>query len=144
MEKGFLRFLETHRSCFLDSMVFIYFFEGFVPKEPLLKLLFSRIESGVNLGYTSLITLSEVLVKPYQKKDNEIVNEYIRFFREFPHLTILPINQVLSIHAAKLRAQHRLKTPDAFQVALALEYQIDGFITSDREIRISQPSIFYL
>ncbi|MBI3335700.1 MAG: type II toxin-antitoxin system VapC family toxin [Candidatus Portnoybacteria bacterium] len=144
MTPAFLEFLEKHRSLFLDSMIFIYFFEGFTPKEERLKLLFSRIESGLNLGYTSLITLSEVLVKPYQRQDNEVINEYIRFFQEFPHIDILSMNQIIAIRSAQLRARYRIRTPDALQVASALEYAIEGFITADRALNTPELPIFYL
>jgi len=37
--------------------------------------------------------------------------------------------------AASLRARYRLRTPDAIQIATALQTRVDAFLTNDRDLR---------
>ncbi len=41
-------------------------------------------------------------------------------FRNFPHLSVLPVTDEIAERAAFLRAHYGLKTPDALQLATAL------------------------
>lgn len=129
-----VQFLKKNRKIFLDSMIFIYLFEGYHEHQKDLKYLFTAIEEGKNLAFTSLITLSEVLVKPYKLQAFSLIDEYLRFFNEFPHLHLLTFSQETALQTAKIRALSRFKTPDAIQIATALEEKTQGFITSDRQL----------
>jgi len=56
---------------------------------------------------------------------------YMVLFRNFPHLSVLPVTDEIAERAAFLRAHYRLKTPDAFQLATALISASHAFLTND-------------
>ncbi|MBA1336031.1 MAG: hypothetical protein HPY66_1852 [Firmicutes bacterium] len=56
------------------------------------------------------------------------------FFRAFPNLLIKDVTQNVSVSAAKLRARHNLKTPDAIFIATAIEENAEAFITNDTRL----------
>ena len=54
------------RSVYLDSNVFIYAVEGMEPYQADLRNLFVQIASSKIIAVTSVLTLAEVLVKPFR------------------------------------------------------------------------------
>ncbi|MDI6732015.1 MAG: PIN domain-containing protein [Candidatus Margulisbacteria bacterium] len=124
------------RKLFLDSMVFIYHLEE-APKyiNTTLKL-FHSIEKGEYQGITSAITLAEILVKPYQRGQYEVVQDYRTILENFPNLSICAISPAIADTAAALSAKYALRLPDALQISCALENSADMFITNDRKLKI--------
>jgi predicted nucleic acid-binding protein len=118
----------------LDTMVFIYAFEEHPAHLPLLKNFFAALEKGEMEAVTSTISITECLVHPYRKKDFSLAAHYMVLFRNFPHLSIIPITDGIAERAAYLRARYNLKTPDAIQVATALVSGARAFLTNDENI----------
>lgn len=125
-------FLKKHRLVFLDTGAFIYFVERHPRYFPLCERLFSRIEAGTSPAATSTLTLLEVLVRPYQLKRDDLVMKFYALLTSYPHLTWVPMTLNVADHAARLRAEHRLKTPDSIQAASAIACGADGFICNDK------------
>ncbi len=126
----------------LDSMVFIYAFEEHPSYLVLLKSFFQSLENGDLRAVTSTITIAECLVVPYRQKEYALAAQYLTLFRNFPHLSTLPVTGEIAERSAFLRAQYNLKTPDAIQLATALVSGAPFFLTNDeglpslREIRV--------
>jgi predicted nucleic acid-binding protein len=118
----------------LDTMVFIYAFEEHPGYLPLLKNFFGVLEKGEIEAVTSTITITECLVHPYRKNDFSLAAQYMVLFRNFPHLSIIPLTDDIAERAAFLRARYNLKTPDAIQVATALVSGSRAFLTNDENI----------
>jgi predicted nucleic acid-binding protein len=55
-------------------------------------------------------------------------------FRNFPHLSVVPVTDDIAERAAFLRAHQNLKTPDALQVATALLSGSRFFLTNDETL----------
>jgi predicted nucleic acid-binding protein len=55
-------------------------------------------------------------------------------FRNFPHLSVVPVTDDIAERAAFLRAHYNLKTPDAIQVATALVSGSRAFLTNDENL----------
>jgi predicted nucleic acid-binding protein len=55
-------------------------------------------------------------------------------FRNFPHLSVVPVTDDIAERAAFLRAYQNLKTPDALQVATALLSGSRFFLTNDETL----------
>jgi predicted nucleic acid-binding protein len=68
---------------------------------------------------TSFITLVEVLVQPLRNGREDLVNAYRDILLRSPALRAIPFDRQAAEEAARLRAVHRLRTPDAIQVATA-------------------------
>ena len=118
----------------LDTMIFIYAFEENPVYLSPLRPFFQAVERGEIEATTSTITLVECLVRPYRKKDMILAARYMVLFRNFPHLSVLPLTDEIAERAAFLRAFHNLKTPDAIQLATALLSDSQVFLTNDEEI----------
>jgi predicted nucleic acid-binding protein len=125
-------FLKNHPLVFLDTSAFIYFVERHPRYSPFCDMLFSRIEAGKVRAATSTLTLLEVLVQPYQLKKDDLVIKFYALLTNYPHLTWVPMTLNVADHAAELRAEHRLKTPDSIQAASAIICGATGFICNDK------------
>ncbi len=90
------------------------------------------MEEGRIEALTSTLTLTEILTQPYRLGKEELVLKFYSLFTTYPHLTWVPLSLNISDLAAKIRAEHNLKTPDAIQIATALSSGATGFICNDR------------
>ena len=84
---------------------------------------------------TSAITLLEILVHPYQRKDLNLVRGYYGYLTRLPLLRLVPVTPNIADRAAELRAIYGFKTPDAIQLATAVIEEATLFLTADRGFR---------
>ena len=118
----------------LDTSVFIYHFEKHPIYSPLTQELLSDIEKGVRKGITSTITLMEIIVKPLSLGKNDIARKYEALLMNFPNLEVVDPDQDVIRQAARLRAEYRLRPPDALQVSACLLGGAEAFITNDHQL----------
>ncbi len=128
-------FLKAHDRVYLDTSVFIYFVERHPRYHNLCDEIFKDMEEGRIEAATSTLTLLEILVRPYRLKKEELVLKFYSLLTTYPHLEWIPLTLVISDIAAKIRAEHNLKTPDAIQIASALSADTDGFICNDKTFK---------
>ena len=120
----------------LDSAPVIYLIEQVSLYLPLVELLFyARLDSGLNRAVTSVVTLSEVLVKPTELGRLDLVERYRERLSSNPSLEVVEITRRIAERAATLRATHRVRLPDAFQLAAAIEHGASHFITNDKRLK---------
>jgi len=50
-------------------------------------------------------------------------------------MEILDVTLNVAIKAAELRAKYNLRTPDAIQIATAIEHKSDYFLTNDTQLK---------
>jgi predicted nucleic acid-binding protein len=93
------------------------------------------VDTGVITGYSSVITLTEVLTHPLQTNDATVVSEYRSFLLGSQNLFLTPITPAIAEQAAVLRARYHLRTPDALQIAAAVEHSCEAFLTNDSRLR---------
>jgi predicted nucleic acid-binding protein len=75
--------------------------------------------------------MTELVVQPYRDSDRRRVRQFYALLSTYPNLEwIAPSLEIADI-AARLRAVHRLRTPDALQAATAVYAQVTGLITND-------------
>lgn len=125
-------FLKKHQSVFIDTSAFIYFVEERSRYLPLCERLFVGIEAGAIKASTSTLTLLEVLVQPYRLKRDDLVLKFYSLLTTYPNLTWVPMTTAVADCAAKIRAEYRLKTPDAIQAASAIATGATGFVCNDK------------
>ncbi len=128
-------FLKNHSLVFLDTSSLIYFVEHNPHYSHFCETLFDRIEAGKTRATTSTLTLLEVLVQPYRQNNEELVMKFYALLTSYPHLTWVPMTLTVADRAAKLRAEHQLKTPDSIQAASAIACGVTGFICNDKIFR---------
>jgi len=120
----------------LDTGLFIYFVEDNPVYKPLVLPLFvDRLDQAWNEGVTSMVTLAEVLAQPLVKGRNDLVLRYRNLLTGHPNLLLAMIAQPIAERAADLSGRYRLRLPDAFQLATALEYGAGHFVTNDLQLK---------
>jgi predicted nucleic acid-binding protein len=80
---------------------------------------------------TSLVTYMEILTRPYAAGDTQLADKYRAFFTNSENLVLVPLSPAVAEEAARLRARHGLRTPDAIQLASARCYGADHVLTND-------------
>lgn len=114
----------------LDSAPIIYWFEdraGFAERfEPVFSL---QAAGRVRFAVTTIAT-AEVLSGPFKTHDHACASRYRATMESW---RIVELTADLAEAAARLRAQFKLKLPDAIQVASALAINADALVTHDRD-----------
>lgn len=124
-------FLRRHRRIALDSNVFIYQTEANPKYLPFTDLVFAWLARRDSQAVTSTVTMMELLVQPYSDSDQERADDFYGLLATYPNLAWIAPNLEIADTAARLRALHRLQTPDALQAATAVYAQVTGLITND-------------
>jgi predicted nucleic acid-binding protein len=115
----------------LDTAPVIYFVEKHPRYDALVTDIFRRIDNGIIVGITSVITFAEVLVQPIRRGDAKLQQEYSELLLNSADFETMPIDAETAKRAAAVRAKYNLRTPDALQVATALELDCQAFLTND-------------
>ena len=116
----------------LDTAAFIYFIEDHPRYAPLVAPLFADADRGLRLIVTSALTLLEVLVVPYRAGDLALAERYEAILSHSRGVRLVALDHTQLRTAAQLRAAHRVRTPDALQLAAALTQRCSVFVTNDR------------
>lgn len=128
-------FLTAHSTIGLDTNVLIYFVQAHPRYGPWCRALFERISRDQTAAATSVVSLLEVLVEPYRREDLALAQAFYALLSGYPGLKWLPLTLDVSDAAAQLRARYRLSTPDAIQVATAIEAGATGFLGNDKGLK---------
>jgi predicted nucleic acid-binding protein len=75
--------------------------------------------------------MTELLVQPYRDSDRRRVREFYGLLSTYPNLEWISPNLEIADMAARMRAVHRMRTPDALLSATAVCAQAAGLITND-------------
>jgi predicted nucleic acid-binding protein len=75
--------------------------------------------------------MTELLVQPYRQADDEQVDEFYGLLSTYPNLGWIAPDLPIADAAARIRAAHRLRTPDALQAATAIQSSATAMITND-------------
>jgi predicted nucleic acid-binding protein len=123
----------------LDTAPLIYFIEENPAYIETVRFFFEAMDRGDFLVVTSTVTLLEVLVHPLRSNNRELAIEYRDILLNSKLMT-LDVSSVIAEQAARLRAAHNIRTPDAIQISAALNAGATHFFTND--IRLPEiPSI---
>jgi predicted nucleic acid-binding protein len=122
----------------LDTAPLIYFIEQNPRHINKVRAFFVGMERGDLEVVTSTITLSEVLVHPLSQGQTALASQYRDILLNQKHLTILPVSSAIAEQAAQLRADYKIKTPDAIQIATTLQAGAKTFLTNDHRLSVVQ------
>lgn len=124
-------FLRRHRRIALDTSVFIDQLEANARYSELTDQVFTWLDQPGNSAVTSTITMSELLVFPYRLSDAQQVDTLYALLRTYPNLDWIAPDLAIADRAAQIRAEHRLRRPDALQAATAVHSGASGLVTND-------------
>jgi predicted nucleic acid-binding protein len=82
------------------------------------------------------LTLTEVLVHPLRLGKVELAEQYRDIVLDQENLITLPVSVEIAEVAAQLRATQNLRTPDAIQIATALQGGATSFLTNDVRLAV--------
>ena len=118
----------------LDTAPLIYFIEESPDYLEIVRPFFEAIDSAEFSAVTSVVTLLEVLVHPFRHGDRELAGHYRDILLNSEGLITILLSQEIAEKAAELRAAFNLRTPDAIQIATALQEGASFFLTNDTRL----------
>lgn len=118
-----------------DTTPIIYFIEANPTYDNLVSNLFSRVAAGEIEGWTSVISLSEVLVQPIVSGRNDLQQRYREFLLRSSNFHTVPISAAVADAAARIRATYGLRIPDAIQIAFAVDVGCQAIVCNDHSMR---------
>lgn len=114
----------------VDTAPFIYVLESHPQFADQFVGLFEAAAAGDLTIALSTITLAEVLTGPFKAGQTALAK---RYEKALSHYNVIPVSTPIAVLAAQLRAQYRLKLPDAIQLATGLDIGAAAFVTHDRD-----------
>ena len=75
--------------------------------------------------------MTELLVPAYRSSGEAQVDRFFGLLATYPNLDWIAPNLEVADIAARIRAEHRLRTPDALQAATAVQSHATGLVTKD-------------
>jgi predicted nucleic acid-binding protein len=115
----------------IDTAPLIYFIEQHPVYLPVVRPFFVALDQGAFSAVTSVVTLLEVLVHPIRHGDAALAQRYRNILLQARGLVTSAITPEIAERAASLRAVHNVRTPDALQLATALEAGATVYLTND-------------
>ena len=120
---------------FIDTAPFIYLLER---DDEYNRTVYNQFENWFNnksVLLSSVLTLSEVLVSPKQKKQSALECKYRYLLKDILSEPLIVIDEEVAEKTAFFRVKYKLKTPDALQIAAAIHAGSDIFYTNDKSLK---------
>jgi len=128
--------LDQIQTVFIDTAPIIYYIEAHPQFGPLAKEIVSSFQSGKLIAFSSVITLVEVLPKPIETGNEQLVKKFSDFLKAGRNISLLDISSDIAELAGKLRGRYTsLRALDAIQIAVSINVKADAFITNDVKLK---------
>ncbi len=115
----------------LDTAPLIYLIEQNPIYLEMVRSFFRAMSQGEFRVVTSIVTLVEVLVYPLRAGNTELAQQYRDILFNQENLVTVLVSPEIAELASQLRAVHNLRTPDAIQIATAIQEEASFFFTND-------------
>lgn len=132
--KSFTKTLVNSQKIALDSSCFIYQIEENKRYIELTEIIFEELlPLGKIEAIGSILILTEILIKPYKLKLQDLAQDYKSLISSLPNFSLFAPNEQIATGAAQIRAKYGLRTPDAIHLATAIESGAKAIIANDRK-----------
>jgi predicted nucleic acid-binding protein len=118
----------------LDTAPIIYYIERHPLYIDMLRSFFQAVNNTEFAAVTSVMSLLEVLIIPFRLDNIDLARQYRDILYKTRGLTTISILPHLAEEAARLRASHNIRTPDAIQMAAASFARASFFLTNDKKL----------
>jgi predicted nucleic acid-binding protein len=118
-----------------DTAPIIYFVEANPAYDDLVSNVFNRVAAGLLEGWTSVISLGEVLVQPIVSGRTDLQHTYRELLLKSSNFHTGSINAAIAENAAHMRAAYGLRLPDAIQIAFAIDVGCKAIVCNDHSMR---------
>jgi predicted nucleic acid-binding protein len=125
---------------FWDTNLFIYYIERHSVFGPQVLALYRQCRSKGCQLLTSSLTLGEVLAQPLRAGRGDLLLEYRNLLRDSGTFSVVNFTESAADLYARIRADMRLRQPDAIQVACALDAGARVLVTNGKDLW--HPGIF--
>ncbi len=119
----------------VDSAPIIYYLEDHPEFSARYENIFVGAEAGDYELAITTVTLVEVLTGPLRQGNEKLAETYRQALTSPPSWRVIDLTPTIAHRAARIRGVTRLRTPDAIQLASALEISCMGLVTQDRDFR---------
>jgi len=128
---------------FWDTNLFIYQWDNNTPFQPTVHALRRKmLAAGIGL-VTSSMTLGELMAGPRRNGQESIALQYKAALSQ--SATVVPFDDRAADLYATVRAQTRVKQPDAIQLACAASHGVELFITNDNNLcKLRVPGVHFI
>ena len=117
----------------LDTSVILAAADVHDPRHDCAGWLLDEVERGrFSYCVISTVVVAEVLVRPTAASFEEGVATQTAL-RNYPHLTVAPLDFDTAVEAAHVRATTDLKMPDAIVLGTAIAHQVEAVVHADRD-----------
>ena len=130
---------------YVDSAPLIYFVEEHPAYLEKMREIVRIIDQTSLVAYSSVLTLTEVMVMPLKQRNPRLVQAYREILLASDDYELVVVSPEIADKAADIRARYGLGTPDSLHVASAVTTGCDAMLTNDRDMkRIKEFSILML
>ena len=119
----------------VDSAPIIYYLEDHPEFSARYENIFLGAEAGDYELAITTVSLVEVLTGPLRQGNKTLAETYRAALTSPPGWCVVDLTPAIAHRAAQIRGMTRLRTPDAIQLASALEISCMGLVTQDRDFR---------
>lgn len=119
----------------VDSAPIIYYLEDHPQFSARYEHIFVRAEAGDYELAITTVSLVEVLTGPLRQGNKTLAETYREALTSPPSWRVVDLTPAIAHRAAQIRGETQLRTPDAIQLASALEISCIGLVTQDRDFR---------
>jgi predicted nucleic acid-binding protein len=134
-QPGLVAGLKKLKKVGLDTSLLIYHLEDIAPYADLTEIVFASIAEGSLRAVLSTISVTELLVQPFAKGQQDRIATFEQFLLSLPNTDLIPPNYPITKEAARLRAKYLIRTPDALLISTALNEKAEAFLTNDSHLR---------
>jgi predicted nucleic acid-binding protein len=118
----------------IDTSVALAYLTGTESTSPAATRLFDDfLASGRDVGAMSMITVGEILVRPFRVGPSAAAT-VDGFLQHFAELDLIEIDYAIAREAARVRASTNLRMPDALILSSATVTSCDLLCTNDRSL----------
>jgi predicted nucleic acid-binding protein len=118
-----------------DTNAVVYYVENNARYLSQLAPLFVRLSAGAFRGHVSVITLLEVLVKPFVLNDLNLAEKYRSALIRSESMSLHLADVAVSERAAEIRARLNLSVADSLVASTAIEFGCSHIVVNDSAFR---------
>ena len=118
----------------IDTNPIIYLLEGHALSKSF-ESIFAAVDAGRIQALVTPITLAEIVSGPLKAGKDALAERYRHLLTANAGWSLRAIDADIAMLAARLRARHRLKLPDALQLAVAVHEGCHALVTHGRDFR---------
>jgi len=132
---SFRRALSDAGIIYLDAGVLALHLAGDARYLPLTRSLLGGLREGEYSGFTSAVTLYQLLVEPYRSGHDSVAEKTEMLLAAIPGLEVVPVSATIARQAAQVKAQIGGSLTRAIQIATALAGDSEIYVTQRSSLR---------